>query len=254
MDAVQFRRSYRPDFRIGVVNTKVTEYGSGTSSGGGGSSGIYYVPITITNSNGATGSNFQQMFTINSQTYQSYINSGWSNVKFTTGPLATGSTLQAWVESGASNTATSTIVWVLFPSGIASGSTTIYMNFMTSNVMSSSGPTGEAPQLSSTYAQYDNGASVFPFYDNFYGTSLNAAKWVACDNVGAGIPAINNGITFSVTATGQAEGIYTVSAIPYPAYAEVYFSSYTGAPNNPQIEESSSSTIIGGESGTWIPI
>ena len=38
------------------------------------------------------------------------------------------------------------------------------MDFMPDNVMSASGPTGEAPQLSSTYGQYDNGASVFTQY------------------------------------------------------------------------------------------
>ena len=31
---------------------------------------------------------------------------------------------------------------------------------------------GEAPSLSGTYGQYDNGANVFTFYDNFAGASL----------------------------------------------------------------------------------
>jgi hypothetical protein len=37
--------------------------------------------------------------------------------------------------------------------------------------------TGEAPQLSSTYAEYDDGANIFNFYDNFAGTVLNTSKW-----------------------------------------------------------------------------
>ena len=32
--------------------------------------------------------------------------------------------------------------------------------------------TGEAPQLSSTYAEYDDGANVFNFYNNFAGTTV----------------------------------------------------------------------------------
>ncbi|MEM3212265.1 MAG: DUF2341 domain-containing protein, partial [Candidatus Micrarchaeaceae archaeon] len=126
------------------------------------------MPITLTNSQStATPAPFQQMVVVNSNAYSAYINSQWSNVEFTTGSDGTGTALQAWVESNASNTATHTIVWINLPNGIgASSSITIYMDFMPSNVMSASGPTGEAPQLSSTYAEYDNGASVFSAYVN----------------------------------------------------------------------------------------
>ena len=37
---------------------------------------------------------------------------------------------------------------------------------------------GAAPQLSASYAQYDNGRVVFPlFYDNFAGSTLNTTIW-----------------------------------------------------------------------------
>ncbi len=39
------------------------------------------------------------------------------------------------------------------------------------NHLSSSGPFGEAPQLSSTYAQYDDGSTVFLYYNNGVSTS-----------------------------------------------------------------------------------
>ncbi len=159
---------------LSQFSTQVVAYGPLVVTG----PASHYVPITITSS-GTTASNFQQMLTINSNTYNAYINSGWTNVEFTTGAKGSGTPLQAWVESNPSNTATSTVVWVFFPSGLASGSTTIYMDFMPSNVMSSSGPTGEAPQLTGTYGQYDNGASVFSFYDDFSSASLTAnGKWV----------------------------------------------------------------------------
>ncbi len=139
--------------------------------------GLPCVPITLTNSQGsATGTNFQQMITVNSSTYSSYESGGLQNVEFSTGPSGTGTVLQAWIESGNTNGSTSTVYWINLGSSIipANGTLTIYMNFMQSNIMSSSGPTGEAPQLTGTYAQLDNGANVFGYYTNFHGSSLPA--------------------------------------------------------------------------------
>jgi len=107
------------------------------------------------------------MIWFDSNAYASYEQSGLQNVEFTTAPAAQGMVLDAWIESNASNTATNTLYWVKLPYGIgAHSSITIYMNFMPNSVMSSSGPTGEAPQLSPTYGQYDDGASVFYIYAN----------------------------------------------------------------------------------------
>ena len=45
----------------------------------------YKVPITFTNSQtGATGTNFQQMLTVNSNNYKYFLNATLLNVKFTT--------------------------------------------------------------------------------------------------------------------------------------------------------------------------
>jgi len=150
--------------------------GGGSASSPSGSSPsseiISYVTITITNSQTVdTPAPFQQMISVNSTKYSQYEQSGLQNVEFTTSPNAQGTVLDAWIESNASNTATDTVYWVNLPNGIpTSNSITIYMNFMPYNVMSSNGPTGEAPQLSSTYGQYDDGASVFSLYSNFYDT------------------------------------------------------------------------------------
>ena len=140
----------------------------------------YYVPITLTNSqSSATPSTFQQMIVVDSATYSSYINSNWDNVEFTTGPDATGSVLQAWIESNASNTASATVVWVKLASSISGsgGTQTIYMNFVQTSELSSSGPTGEAPALSSTYGQYDNGGDVFNYYQEWGGLSSLPSGW-----------------------------------------------------------------------------
>ena len=52
--------------------------------------------------------------------------------------------------------------------------------------------TGKSPQLSGTYGQYNDGANVFPFYDNFAGNSLSG-KW---SNAGSDV-AVNNGMTIT---------------------------------------------------------
>lgn len=159
-----------------------------------------YVPITLTNNQAtATPANFQQMITVNSSLYTVSEDNNLKNVEFSTGPGATGTILQAWIESGATNASAATVYWVnLGANTIAAGGgiLTIYMNFMPSNIMSLAGPTGEAPQISAPYGQYDNGALVFPFYDNFKGVSFNpASNWVT-----SGITyTVNNGFTATAT-------------------------------------------------------
>ncbi|EQD79708.1 hypothetical protein B1B_00066, partial [mine drainage metagenome] len=140
---------------------------------------IPYVSITLQNTQSSnTPAPFQQMLVINSSKYSQYIHANLSNIEFTTSPAATGNTIYAWIESNATNSSKRTTVWLNISQGIpANGAITVYMDFMPNSVFSSNGPTGEAPQLSSTYAEYDDGASVFPFYSNFAGTSLNTSKW-----------------------------------------------------------------------------
>jgi len=92
-----------------------------------------------------------------------------------------------------------------------------------SNLLSNSGTSGigEAPQLSSTYAQYDNGASVFNFYDNFAGTSLNTS-WSSYAMSGGAIGTItvNNGLTLSGgTNWWGIKNTYTASS---PSILEYY--------------------------------
>ena len=197
---------------IGTVTTKVTQ----TSSSGvtfsqpsSLPSGITeYVPITLQNTQtSSTPAPFQQMIQISEGNYASYIayNGNFGNFEFFT---QSGSILPAWIESNNSGTLT---VWVNLPNGIpASSSLTIYLGFAskTTNLLSSSGTSGigEAPQLSSTYAQYDDGTSVFSNYWNFAGTSLPSGV-VASGTVAY---SINNGLTVSSYGSSLA-GIYTSS-------------------------------------------
>jgi len=114
--------------------------------------------------------------------------------------------LLAWLESlSSTNQAT---IWVKIPSSIPPNGT--YQLYMTqdSTLGFNVNYLGEAPQLSSSYAQYDNGANVFNFYDNFAGTSLNTTTW---SNVGSsgtsgstsGI-SVNNGLSLTGGDGGDA--------------------------------------------------
>ena len=153
----------------------------------------FQAPITITNNQPtATPNPYQQMVKLNESIYSNYIlyNQSSANFEFT---YANNTIIPAWIESNNSGTLT---IWLKLYSIPALSSVTIYIDFasLTTNLLSSSGIAGigEAPQLSSHYGEYDDGASVFNFYDNFAGTSLSP-KWVAN---GASYT-VNNGLTYT---------------------------------------------------------
>jgi len=184
-----------------------------------GNAPLYYVAITITNSQTtATPAPFQQMITINSSSYSSYLASNLQNVNFQDG---NGNIIPSWLESGNSNTSTSTIYWVSLANGIgASSSVTIYYCIYATSVNCfNTTNTGVAPQLTTTYAQYDDGASVFNNYWNFAGTSLPSG--LSYVNSGSTIT-INNGATVTQpTSDSGYAWIYTTSALPAGEVIEV---------------------------------
>ncbi len=171
-----------------------------------------YAPVTITNSqNTSTQAPFQQMVTVDSAKYAYLEASNLQNVEFF---YANGSVIPSWLESGNSNSATSTVYWLKLGFGVQAGSsTTIYMGFVNKTTNLFNGNTiGEAPQLSSTYGQYDNGANVFTtFYQNFAGTSLPSG-WT-----GSGYT-INNGLSlpyssYAITSTNY--GLNSAQILDY---------------------------------------
>jgi len=222
--------------RVASVSGKVsTAGGSIAALGAGGQSAggnfippkiVHYVPITITNNqNSATGAGFDQLIKVNSNTYSTYEASDLKNVEFFG---IDGTILSSWLESNNTNGATKTLYWVKLPSSIAASSNTvIYMGFApTSNNLFDGVTVGEAPQLSASYAQYDDGANVFDFYDNFQGTSLSA-KWSTVLGVdySPASYAVNNGLTLTVASSSTKDiAVYTTSKYT-PAIMEAYVSS-----------------------------
>jgi len=144
--------------------------------------------ITITNSQpDPTPSPFQQLLNLNLSSILSS-SSQLLNLQFCLDAQCN-TPLYAWIESYNSNLS-SVYIWVNLPTSIpANSSITIYM-FVRNSVQYPY--TGIAPNLTSTYAQYDNGENVFTFYDNFAGTSLNTNKWKANSY---GYYSVNNGLT-----------------------------------------------------------
>lgn len=181
---------------------------------------IAYVNLTLENMQPAQSpSPFQQMITFDPAAYNQYENSNLGNIRFYHGATP----LFSWCESGCSSSASSATFWVSLPGGIAADSnTTITMGFMPKNVeysmaYQSAATTpyaGEAPQLSPSYAEYDNGAMVFNFYDNFKGTSLNTSKWSS-----SGAETIDNGISISPSQGGD---IGTISTFSNPLVTDMY--------------------------------
>ena len=147
------------------------------------------VPITLTNSQTSqTPAPFQQMIVIDPASYKAYEAGNLQNIEFF---YANGTIISSWLETGNSNTSTQAIYWLKLNNGIpAQTSITIYMgigsistNFFNGNTI------GEAPQLSSTYAEYDNGANIFDYY-NLNPTSLSG--WT--------VNSISSGAGLSTTA------------------------------------------------------
>ncbi|MEM0201193.1 MAG: hypothetical protein QXD23_02200 [Candidatus Micrarchaeaceae archaeon] len=180
-------------------------------------------------------SGFQQEVVINPSQYASYgLNSNLSNLEFTTGEYGSGTPIYAWIQSGASNTATSAIIWLKLPGEITSngGTQTIYMNIFSNNDPVLLGYTGYAPQLycssgcfQTSYAEYDTGMNVFNWYQNWAGINLNpiisTASPVSITQ--------NDGLQFSTTTTNDGAIVLLNEKVTSP----FIFESYTTV-ENPQ--------------------
>jgi len=187
--------------RLGAVKATVTVASTGAPSSGR----IAYVPINVINYNAisGTGTNFQQLINFTPSAYSSNEASNLGNIRFYQG----GTELYSWCESGCSSSSSNANFWVLIPGGLASGASNpanriqINMTFLSLGSGYDGVYAGECPTCSgATYAQYDNGASLFGFYDNFYGSTLSSSKWST--GGGSATVTVSNGLTISGSSTG----------------------------------------------------
>ncbi len=194
------------------------------------SGAVAYANLTLNESWSSIASQYvQQNITLNESNYTSYINYNGSiaNFEFT---YANGTVIPSWIESNQSN---QTLVWL----NITNTTTNVYLDFfnMTTNMLNSTGTSGigEAPQLSSTYAEYDDGASVFNYYQRWGGLSALPTNWETIGNSGQTPVVTFNSIYTNIepTSTVAWQGVALPSAY-YPSsfsagnvidmYGEIY--------------------------------
>jgi hypothetical protein len=233
---------------IATVRTPTVQLQSGTAGSSTISNGVYatvtvtapilYVPVTLTNNAGsATPNPFQALIQPNPSSYSTYEASNLGNIRFCSDSLCT-TMLNSWLEGcgttspygACSTSSTSATFWVKITSPISSGGgkLTVYMVFLSTSTNFDGNVAGESPNLSTTYGQYDNGAKVFLFYDNFAGTALNSTRWTqlvpsSCDSSATRIT-VNNGLNVTTT-DNNACGFLVSKYQTSPAVAETYTSS-----------------------------
>ncbi|MCL4362085.1 DUF2341 domain-containing protein, partial [Candidatus Parvarchaeota archaeon] len=198
------------------------------------------IPLLITNyQNIATPNPFQQMINISVSSIDNYVNttSFGQNVEFI---YDNNSVIPSWLESYNSKYA---IWWIKIPSIPAKGTITIYMKFANKKTnLFNNKTTGEAPQLSPTYAEYDDGANVFDYYENFAGSGLPAG-WQELTSSGDTYT-WNNGITFTNNGHNDYVSIGTTSAVASAGILELDVASGSNA--RPTIELAATDTQIEG--------
>ena len=186
---------------IGKQTVNTTGTVAGKSIAGKPSVLTSYEPVTVTNTqSSATPQPFQQMINFTSS------DPGWTSIS--TGNFGqnveffyyNGTVIPSWLENYTANHA---IWWLKLPSISPSSSLTIYVGFApTSTNLFNTVNAGEAPQLSSTYAEYDTGSRVFNYYVNFNGTNL-PTNWGY--SLGGGTCTQDNGVvcTASLASTSN---------------------------------------------------
>ena len=164
----------------------------------------------------ATPTSFQQQVTWDPATFSSYEATNLGNVRFCA-DSACNSLLYSWLESCSSacstagSSSTSATAWVNLGTHTITGgggTLTIYMVFLATAVTFDDVYWGEAPNLSPTYGQYDNGANVFNAY--FDGLTASSGFSVA------------SGYTLA-QSTGVTYGSGTVTAQKLTGYSTTIF-------------------------------
>jgi hypothetical protein len=176
--------------------------------------------LNITNSQSIpTQTGLQVMWQVPVSTLQTRIlllNNNLSNLRF----VYNGQFVPAWLESINNGTAT---IWIKMPVSIPANSS-ITLNLYANPGLNFDGVYwGEAPQLSPTYGQYDNGASVFNNYWNFVGTTLPSNLNTILNG---GSINVNNSITLIPPIDGAVD-VYYSQTITTPAIIETLTTSYS---------------------------
>lgn len=209
------------------------------------------VSVTIANSMASPTGVYEQRVIFPSASFAASLNSNWSNAYAV---YANGSAIPTWVEANNSNASLTTIVWLHLWSIPASSSVTVYLDIVvkTAFLPSLFGPVGWAPTLGATYGAWDDGARVFPLYDNFSGSVLNSALWSVSAPSGTvghlGSVAVSNGLTVTLGTCGGYPapcdgGIVGTTALAPPVVLDGLTTAVTGAGGYAQTPSTTNTTL-----------
>jgi len=132
-------------------------------------------------------------------TYSSNMQPDFSDIRFTN---STDGLLSYWIESKVNSSWA--YVWVKVDKIPASSTTTIYVYYGNTSVVSSA----------------SNGDVTFLLFDDFLGTSLNTTKWGVAKSTGGSVSVSNGNITFTVSSTSDYVWIYSLNNFQYPVWQE----------------------------------
>jgi hypothetical protein len=176
-------------------------------------------PFVIKNNSNSSIGAYQQMVVLNFSMSATKLGlrSDMANVKWFD---SSGRAIPSWLES---YTSTGAIYWLYISGDIpANSSITVYYGIASTDTILMNGTdTGEAPQLSSTYGEYDNGVNVFTNYWNFAGTSTPSGINVYTSD---GSITFNNGVTIKggASTSGGENGVATSTSFSQPIIVDYY--------------------------------
>ena len=178
-----------------------------------------YFKVHNPNAN-ATGT-YQQLVVFDSFAYKTQLNANLSNAAWN---YTNGVPIPSWIESNASNLSGSTYFWLKMNNIGAGGSVVINLNIWAKAdfLWGANGTrdgmaydAGVYPEFTHTCGQWDSGARVFGFYDNFCAPTLNPANWTTSFASGGAATTGPGGLL--LTGTSLATHVPQLSAsAPYP--------------------------------------
>ncbi len=170
-----------------------------------GTSVPYYAPVTLTNNGPTLINRFDVQASLPVSAYTAYESKDLGNIRFYDGARE----LYSWCQSGCSSSSTNAIIWIAMDRPVPSNTVvTLQMYFLPTSVEYDGVFAGEAPNMTSSYAEYDNGKNVFQFYDDFTGNSLSPI-WAQMPTSANAALAVNDGMEIKVSGNnGGYVGVY----------------------------------------------
>jgi DNA-binding beta-propeller fold protein YncE len=177
---------------------------------------FFYLPATPTETGATMGANTQVLFNFDADAYQSVEAPNMQNFIAFNG--ISGTPYDCWLEGNETDlqnanglyTSNALGIWCRIPEGSWFTDNNIFFGFysLSTNNFNGIGPWGEAPQLSSTYGQYDNGKLVFPFlYQDFKDAGDAEAQGWEAPSTGV---SISNGLALA-SASGAISELTTAN-------------------------------------------